>query len=263
PTFRRRTRWPAPPPPRTADAVHAPPNRRGRPPGPRPRRPGGRRPGGRRRRAATPPSRRSRSTPPAGSTSTRVRRRLGGVPVRGPGPRWGRGAPAPEPEPTVGDGGRPARRSPRGTGPGRGRGRCGERPAAPAAGWHRAGAGTAGWARRGRAAAGARAAPGRSAPAPVEPAERWRRAVPERSGHADGPRALRKREGEASAVPPREGGGSARSEEHTSELQSRENLVCRLLLEKKKKRCKLPRGRQCYVAATLPSFSGRGGPLQE
>src|SRR5436309_9958022 len=29
--------------------------------------------------------------------------------------------------------------------------------------------------------------------------------------------------------------GSVRSEEHTSELQSRENLVCRLLLEKKKK----------------------------
>src|SRR5690606_39667726 len=28
----------------------------------------------------------------------------------------------------------------------------------------------------------------------------------------------------------------ARSEEHTSELQSRENLVCRLLLEKKKPR---------------------------
>src|SRR5690606_40947223 len=28
---------------------------------------------------------------------------------------------------------------------------------------------------------------------------------------------------------------SPRSEEHTSELQSRENLVCRLLLEKKKK----------------------------
>src|SRR5690606_39514656 len=28
-----------------------------------------------------------------------------------------------------------------------------------------------------------------------------------------------------------------RSEEHTSELQSRENLVCRLLLEKKKKKC--------------------------
>src|SRR3712207_7620860 len=30
------------------------------------------------------------------------------------------------------------------------------------------------------------------------------------------------------------GGGSARSEEHTSELQSRQYLVCRLLLEKKK-----------------------------
>src|SRR5207302_9351516 len=29
-------------------------------------------------------------------------------------------------------------------------------------------------------------------------------------------------------------GWTARSEEHTSELQSRENLVCRLLLEKKK-----------------------------
>src|SRR5690606_40249178 len=28
-----------------------------------------------------------------------------------------------------------------------------------------------------------------------------------------------------------------RSEEHTSELQSRENLVCRLLLEKKKQQC--------------------------
>src|SRR5690606_40322961 len=31
------------------------------------------------------------------------------------------------------------------------------------------------------------------------------------------------------------GSESMRSEEHTSELQSRENLVCRLLLEKKKK----------------------------
>src|SRR5690606_41610089 len=30
--------------------------------------------------------------------------------------------------------------------------------------------------------------------------------------------------------------GSTRSEEHTSELQSRENLVCRLLLEKKKQK---------------------------
>src|SRR2546427_4798421 len=31
-------------------------------------------------------------------------------------------------------------------------------------------------------------------------------------------------------------GGRARSEEHTSELQSQSNLVCRLLLEKKKKK---------------------------
>src|SRR5690606_41084718 len=31
-------------------------------------------------------------------------------------------------------------------------------------------------------------------------------------------------------------GKEIRSEEHTSELQSRENLVCRLLLEKKKER---------------------------
>src|SRR5579872_7554585 len=32
-----------------------------------------------------------------------------------------------------------------------------------------------------------------------------------------------------------EAGGSIKSEEHTSELQSRPHLVCRLLLEKKKK----------------------------
>src|SRR5690606_40221662 len=36
----------------------------------------------------------------------------------------------------------------------------------------------------------------------------------------------------AGRIPDRRCGG--RSEEHTSELQSRENLVCRLLLEKKK-----------------------------
>src|SRR2546427_5686540 len=39
-------------------------------------------------------------------------------------------------------------------------------------------------------------------------------------------------------VPPRawRGAFAVRSEEHTSELQSQSNLVCRLLLEKKKKR---------------------------
>src|SRR2546430_5965519 len=34
--------------------------------------------------------------------------------------------------------------------------------------------------------------------------------------------------------------GRFRSEEHTSELQSQSNLVCRLLLEKKKKKTSLP-----------------------
>src|SRR5438067_9707528 len=38
------------------------------------------------------------------------------------------------------------------------------------------------------------------------------------------------------------GGADIRSEEHTSELQSRFDLVCRLLLEKKKKRTRL---REC------------------
>src|SRR2546427_6494985 len=41
-----------------------------------------------------------------------------------------------------------------------------------------------------------------------------------------------------SALPPLNGFVSEwRSEEHTSELQSQSNLVCRLLLEKKKKQC--------------------------
>src|SRR2546430_12294798 len=38
-----------------------------------------------------------------------------------------------------------------------------------------------------------------------------------------------------SAPTPTTGSTAARSEEHTSELQSQSNLVCRLLLEKKKK----------------------------
>src|SRR2546422_2033163 len=37
-----------------------------------------------------------------------------------------------------------------------------------------------------------------------------------------------------------------RSEEHTSELQSRLHLVCRLLLEKKKKSIRTITGRECY-----------------
>src|SRR2546422_6053869 len=42
--------------------------------------------------------------------------------------------------------------------------------------------------------------------------------------------------GDAEALPPSRRGCGARSEEHTSELQSRLHLVCRLLLEKKKNR---------------------------
>src|SRR5216683_3606848 len=40
----------------------------------------------------------------------------------------------------------------------------------------------------------------------------------------------------ARSRPPASAGSRPRSEEHTSELQSRSDLVCRLLLEKKKKK---------------------------
>src|SRR5690349_23613208 len=53
-------------------------------------------------------------------------------------------------------------------------------------------------------------------------------------------------------------GPAARSEEHTSELQSRRDLVCRLLLEKKKIAAML-----CYVILSKhperPSSAGRTG----
>src|SRR5438874_4946720 len=42
--------------------------------------------------------------------------------------------------------------------------------------------------------------------------------------------------GSCAATPWRALPGTVRSEEHTSELQSRRDLVCRLLLEKKKKK---------------------------
>src|SRR5690349_23863670 len=47
--------------------------------------------------------------------------------------------------------------------------------------------------------------------------------------------------------------GEARSEEHTSELQSRRDLVCRLLLEKKKKKDKTKTSttnRNCNIQTT-------------
>src|SRR2546429_1587031 len=51
--------------------------------------------------------------------------------------------------------------------------------------------------------------------------------------------------------------GTVRSEEHTSELQSRLHLVCRLLLEKKKARHHVAKGR---AAARLRHRSERGQP---
>src|SRR5207247_6177256 len=45
----------------------------------------------------------------------------------------------------------------------------------------------------------------------------------------------RRRAGPRSILPRPDFGTATRSEEHTSELQSRVDLVCRLLLEKKKK----------------------------
>src|SRR5690606_42135924 len=46
-----------------------------------------------------------------------------------------------------------------------------------------------------------------------------------------------------------------RSEEHTSELQSRENLVCRLLLEKKKKKTKMRRSTSTRTLMSRASCS--------
>src|SRR2546430_5925171 len=73
----------------------------------------------------------------------------------------------------------------------------------------------------------------------------FRSELPEASGHPEhlpGGRhveaaAPRQPVGRRLAVPGE--GGVLRSEEHTSELQSQSNLVCRLLLEKKKNTCGL------------------------
>src|SRR3712207_2448062 len=52
-----------------------------------------------------------------------------------------------------------------------------------------------------------------------------------------------------------------RSEEHTSELQSRQYLVCRLLLEKKQHTIRTKRGRAALAAAPdLPAQTGRRRP---
>src|SRR5205809_4997416 len=53
---------------------------------------------------------------------------------------------------------------------------------------------------------------------------------------------------------PDKGGRPGRSEEHTSELQSRLHLVCRLLLGKKKEQCDRP---FCYRPSPSPGTDER------
>src|SRR3712207_9056516 len=60
---------------------------------------------------------------------------------------------------------------------------------------------------------------------------------PEGLDHGD-PHAAPARDADPSRPHRADHGGGGRSEEHTSELQSRQYLVCRLLLEKKKKKDK-------------------------
>src|SRR2546430_8754073 len=72
---------------------------------------------------------------------------------------------------------------------------------------------------RGRCSAGRSTRPPRPAAAPVGPAS------------APARRSCRRASAAATAAA---GPSACRSEEHTSELQSQSNLVCRLLLEKKK-----------------------------
>src|SRR3712207_7988771 len=74
----------------------------------------------------------------------------------------------------------------------------------------------------------------------------WRRRCPPRRGHPPharrpcasrcrrSPACPRRARARSARAPWRSPRGSARSEEHTSELQSCQYLVCRLLLEKKK-----------------------------
>src|SRR5690606_3531440 len=70
------------------------------------------------------------------------------------------------------------------------------------------------------------------------------------AGRAHGGTAGRDRSGDGRCTPRGSGRRSGRrSEEHTSELQSRENLVCRLLLEKKNK---WKPSVHIYAASTAP-----------
>src|SRR2546430_13452890 len=62
------------------------------------------------------------------------------------------------------------------------------------------------------------------------------------------------RRGGAVHDPRRVACGDERSEEHTSELQSQSNLVCRLLLEKKKKNTLTSITTPNYSSSKTPSF---------
>src|SRR2546430_10161048 len=55
---------------------------------------------------------------------------------------------------------------------------------------------------------------------------------------------------------PARGGCERRSEEHTSELQSQSNLVCRLLLEKKKKTTHKPANKTSTATETVADDAG-------
>src|SRR2546427_5048175 len=75
----------------------------------------------------------------------------------------------------------------------------------------------------------------------------------DREGGAEGRRVLSDHRGQLELLHPLWRQGQAdqassvhRSEEHTSELQSQSNLVCRLLLEKKKKTRRTRRDHQSY-----------------
>src|SRR2546422_5047360 len=57
------------------------------------------------------------------------------------------------------------------------------------------------------------------------------------------------------SAPPLDRGRASRSEEHTSELQSRLHLVCRLLLEKKKKITQTDIAKPNHVALHRRAFS--------
>src|SRR5258708_24554711 len=56
--------------------------------------------------------------------------------------------------------------------------------------------------------------------------------------------------------------GEGRSEEHTSELQSPDHLVCRLLLEKKKQEQQLPKQRSIVILESTNTESKGAGALR-